>query len=71
MALSYKSRRRWALILLLVWLPIYIVVAISIMNWLGRPHIVIELLIYVVLGVLWAMPFKFIFKGVGKVDPDS
>ncbi len=27
-------------------------------------------LIYLVLGVAWAIPFKFIFKGVGKDDPN-
>ncbi|WP_370159077.1 DUF2842 domain-containing protein, partial [Salipiger bermudensis] len=31
----------------------------------------VELLVYVVLGVLWALPFKFIFKGVGQPDPDA
>ncbi len=71
MALSYKARRRLSLVLLLVWLPMFVVVAVSIMNWLDRPHIIVELLIYVVLGVIWALPFKFVFKGVGKEDPDA
>ena len=31
----------------------------------------VELLVYVVLGFLWALPFKFIFKGVGQPDPDA
>ena len=71
MALSYKSRRRWSLVLLLVWLPIYCVIAVTIMNALPRFPAVIELLIYIVLGVAWALPFKFVFKGVGKDDPDA
>ncbi len=71
MALSYKARRRLSLVLLLVWLPMFIVAAVTIMNWIERPHILIELLIYVVLGVIWALPFKFVFKGVGKEDPDA
>ncbi|OWU72590.1 DUF2842 domain-containing protein [Marinibacterium profundimaris] len=70
-ALSYKARRRWALVILLVGLPLYAVVAVSVMNWLGRPPILVELLVYVVLGVLWALPFRFIFRGVGKDDPGS
>ena len=32
MALSYKSRRRWALIILVVGLPIYIIVATSVVG---------------------------------------
>ena len=69
--LSYKSRRRWSLIILLIGLPIYIVAAVTIVTALDRPPIWLELLIYVVLGFLWMMPFKFVFKGVGKADPDA
>jgi len=71
MALSYKARRRWSLVLLLIGLPLYIVVAVSIMNLLERPPFLVELGIYIVLGFLWAVPFKFVFKGVGQADPDS
>ena len=45
--------------------------AVSLVNWLGRPPIWVELLVYVGLGFLWAIPFKFIFKGVGQPDPDA
>ena len=71
MALSYKARRRLSLLILLVGLPAYIVVAVSIMNWLDRPPLWLELLIYIVLGFLWALPFKAVFKGVGKADTDK
>ncbi|MDF1669898.1 MAG: DUF2842 domain-containing protein [Roseovarius sp.] len=71
MALSYKSRRRWALIILLIGLPVYIVVAVSVVNALERPPLWAELLIYVVLGFVWMMPFKFIFRGIGQADPDA
>lgn len=69
--LSYKARRRWSLVILLIGIPLYVVVAVSVMNWLGRPPIWVELGVYVVLGILWAVPFKFVFKGVGKADPDA
>lgn len=71
MALSYKARRRLSLLILLVGLPAYIVAAVTIMNWLDRPPLWLELFIYVALGFLWALPFKAIFKGVGKADPDQ
>ncbi len=71
MALSYKARRRWSLVILLIGLPLYIVVAVTLVNLLPRPSILLELLIYGVLGVLWAIPFKFIFKGIGQADPDA
>lgn len=71
MALSYKARRRWSLVILLIGLPAYIVVCVTISNWLDRPPILVELLIYVILGVLWAIPFKWVFKGVGQAEPED
>jgi len=69
--LSYKARRRWSLLLLVVGLPVYIIAVVTVVNWLDRPPIWLELIVYVVLGVLWALPFKFVFRGVGKEDPDQ
>ncbi|WP_298256964.1 DUF2842 domain-containing protein [uncultured Litoreibacter sp.] len=71
MALSYKARRRWALVILIIGLPLYIAVAWSILGTLERPHVLLEIAIYVVLGFVWALPFKFIFKGIGQADPDA
>ncbi len=68
--LSYKARRRWSLVILLVGLPVYIVAAVTVVNLLQRPPILVELLVYIVLGIVWALPFKFVFRGVGKEDPD-
>ena len=71
MALSYKARKRWSLVILLVGLPAYIVACVSVINWLDRPPIWVEFLVYVALGIAWALPFKFVFKGVGQADPDA
>ncbi len=69
--LSYKARRRWSLVILVVGLPLYIIVAVGVVSLFERPPILVELLVYIVLGVLWALPFKFVFRGVGKEDPDQ
>lgn len=71
MALSYKARRRLALLILLVGLPAYIIVAVSVVNMLERPSIWVELLIYITLGLVWAVPLKAVFKGIGQADPDA
>jgi uncharacterized protein (DUF983 family) len=71
MALGYKARKRWSLFLLVVALPAYIVFAVTIMNWLGRPPIWLELVVYVALGIVWALPLRAVFKGVGQADPDA
>lgn len=71
MALPYKTRRRLSLLILLVGLPLYIIVAVNVVALFDRPPIWLELLVYVGLGILWAMPFKAVFKGVGQEDPDA
>lgn len=71
MALSYKARKRWSLVILLVGMPAYVVACVTLINWLDRPSFLVELVVYVALGILWALPFKFVFKGIGQPDPDS
>jgi uncharacterized membrane protein len=69
--LSYKARRRLSLLILLVGLPLYIVVALNVIALFDRPSILVEVFVYVSLGVLWAFPFKYVFRGVGQADPDQ
>ncbi|WP_370230773.1 DUF2842 domain-containing protein [Cognatishimia sp.] len=77
MALSYKARRRWSLIILVVGLPIYIVLAsvlaTTVVRLLGDSGLVflLQLAIYVGLGIAWILPFKSIFLGIGQADPDA
>ncbi len=71
MALSYKARRRWALVILVLGLPVYIVAAVTLVNVMGRPGLLVEFLIYVGLGIAWILPFKNLFKGIGQEDPDA
>jgi len=75
MAMTYKARKRWALFVLIFGIPVYIVVAITgvdlLRDWFGRPAILLEFLLFVVLGVAWAFPLKTVFKGIGQADPDA
>ena len=71
MALSYKTRRMLSLLILVIGVPLYIVVAVNVVGLFERPSIWVELAVYVALGVLWAVPLKAVFKGVGQPDPDA
>lgn len=71
MALSYRARKRISLLVLVVGVPLYIVAAVSTVALFDRPSFLVELLVYVGLGVVWAFPLKFIFKGIGQPDPDA
>ena len=63
---SYRLKRFLAILVLLLWLPFYIVLVLNILALFERPSLVVELLLYVIAGVLWALPFKALFKGVGQ-----
>ncbi|WP_372887122.1 DUF2842 domain-containing protein [Shimia sp.] len=71
MALSYKARRRWALVILLLGLPVYIIAAVTLVNVIDRPSLWVEFAVYVGLGIVWILPFKRIFTGIGQPDPDA
>lgn len=75
MALSYRTRRRLSLLILLVGMPLYIVAAVTLVNWFdarfGRLPIAAEFAVYVLLGVIWILPFRAVFRGVGQPDPDA
>jgi hypothetical protein len=71
MALTYKTRRRLALLVLCVGLPAYIVVAVSLVALIDRPSVLVELAIYVGLGILWIVPLRPIFLGIGQPDPKA
>lgn len=69
--LSYKARRRWSLVILLVGMPLYVVAAVSLVNRLDRPPVWAEVLVYLTLGIVWMLPFRFVFRGIGQADPDA
>ncbi len=75
MALRYRTRRRLSLLILLVGMPLYVIVAVNLTDWMrahwGRLPILAELAVYVGLGLLWALPFRRVFRGVGQADPDA
>lgn len=68
MALSYKARRRVALLVLVVGLPVYIALCLKLVSLFERPSMWVELAIYVGMGILWAIPLKSVFMGIGQPD---
>ena len=73
--MTYKARKKLALLVLVIGLPIYIILAVTIMSYMMtqevRFPIYVEPLVYVVLGIGWAFPLKWVFKGIGQPDPDA
>jgi len=69
--ISYKTRKRLALLSLVVGMPIYIIFAVTGMSQAPRFPKALELLTYIVLGIGWIFPLKRIFLGIGQPDPDA
>ena len=65
MSLGWRARRRWALAILLVGLPLYVMAAVTLVGLHRAAGDLVELAIYVALGIAWALPFRFVFRGVG------
>jgi hypothetical protein len=71
MSLGWRSRRRLALLVLLLGLPAYIVLAVTVVGWFDRPSVAVEFGLYVILGILWALPFRAVFRGIGRDAPGN
>ncbi len=69
--MTYRTRRRLSLVVLVIGLPLYIMAAVWLVDQFERPSILVELAVYVGLGVVWALPFRALFLGIGRPDPDA
>lgn len=70
--MNLRTRKRLSLLVLVVGLPLYIVAAVTLVNWMdarfGRQPILVEIAVYVILGVLWILPLKRVFSGIGREE---
>ena len=73
--MTYKARKRLALFVLVIGLPIYIILAVTVMSYMMTQEVrfplAVEFFVYVLLGIGWAFPLKWVFKGIGQPDPDA
>ncbi|MEM7176757.1 MAG: DUF2842 domain-containing protein [Pseudomonadota bacterium] len=69
--MSYRTRKLLCALFLFFGLPLYIFAAVTLVGLFERPHLALEFAIYVGLGVLWALPLRALFRGIGRPDPDN
>lgn len=69
--MRYKTKRRLALLVLVLGVPAYVVTAVTVVGLFERLPFWGELAVYIGLGILWILPLKPIFLGVGQPDPDQ
>ena len=66
--MSYKLKRRLSLFILIVGLPIYIIIIVNLISSFDRPNFLVELLIYLLSRIVWALPLRSVFRGVGQAE---
>ena len=73
--MTYKARKRLAIFVLVIGLPVYIILAVTVMSYMMTQEVrfplAVEFVVYVLLGIGWAFPLKWVFKGIGQPDPDA
>ena len=69
--MSWRWRRRLALLTLVLGLPAYVIVAVTVVGLFDRPAIWVELAVYVVLGLVWVLPLRRLFLGIGRSPPED
>ena len=68
MKLSLRARRRWALLILCTVWPLYVVAAVNLIEMFDRPHFLVELGIYAMIGIAWILPFRSVFRGISRKE---
>ena len=66
--MSYKLKRILSLFILIVGLPLYVILIVNLISSFDRPNFLVELLIYLLSGIVWALPLRSIFRGVGQAE---
>ena len=61
-----RRKRSLSLVILCAFLPVYIVVAVTVIGWSDRLPFFLELLVYAVAGIAWIFPCRRIFRGIGR-----
>ena len=70
--MDLRTRKRLSLLVLCLGLPAWIVVSLVLTAWLddrfGRLPVLVELAVFVGLGIVWILPFRRLFRGIGKAE---
>ena len=70
--MDLRTRKRLSLLVLCLGLPAWIILSLILTAWLddrfGRLPVLVELAVFVGLGIVWILPFRRLFRGIGKAE---
>ncbi len=69
--MTYRTRKLVAILVLVLGLPGYVAVAWVVLSAMGRQPLLVEVAVYVTLGVIWVLPLRRLFLGLGRPDPEG
>lgn len=64
--MGLRTRKLVGSLAIFVWLVVFSLLAMAILAQFERQHVVVEALIYCVLGFAWILPLKPVFVWMGK-----
>ncbi len=65
--MTLRTRKLFGSIVLVIWMIVFSLTAMALIGKLPeRPHFLLELIMYVVLGFGWILPLKPVFIWMGK-----
>lgn len=69
--MGLRSRKLIGTLAIFVWMVVFSLIVVAVIGRFDRPHFVIEIVMYAVLGFGWIIPLKPIFVWMGKAPrPD-
>ena len=69
--MSRRTRVLLCFLILVIGMPAWIVVSTTLVGMFERPGFLVELAIYVGLGLVWILPLRRVFLGIGRAEPGS
>ena len=69
--MGLRTRKLLGTLAIFAWMVVFSLTAIAIIGQFDRPHVLVEIVMYAVLGFGWIIPLKPIFVWMGKAPrPD-
>lgn len=64
--MGLRTRKLLGSMAIALWLLVFCLIAMAVIGQFERPHVLVEVVLYAVLGFAWILPLKPIFVWMGK-----
>ena len=68
--MGLRTRKLLGSVAIGAWLVVFCLIAMAVIGRFERPHVLVEIVLYAVLGFAWILPLKPIFVWMGKGGGD-